>query len=128
MGIESPTLLGRRFRGFLPVVVDLETGGFNSKTDALLEMAAVLLEMNEDGMLSRGETHRFHVQPFPGANMEPASLAVNGIDPHHPMRGNADRCRDASGGIEFGAMALAIVDRQRMRREAAGLHHGEHGG
>ena len=86
MGIESPTLLGRRFRGFLPVVVDLETGGFNSKTDALLEMAAVLLEMNEDGMLSRGETHRFHVQPFPGANMEPASLAVNGIDPHHPLR------------------------------------------
>ena len=86
MGIESPTLLGRRFRGFLPVVVDLETGGFNSKTDALLEIAAVLLEMNDDGMLSRGETHRFHVQPFPGANMEPASLAVNGIDPHHPLR------------------------------------------
>ena len=86
MGIESPSLLGRRFRGFLPVVVDVETGGFNARTDALLEIAAVLLEMDEQGVLRRGETHRYHVQPFPGANMEPASLAVNGIDPHHPLR------------------------------------------
>jgi ribonuclease T len=86
MAIDSPTALGRRFRGFLPVVVDLETGGFNAKTDALLEIAAVLLEMDETGVIRRGETHRFHVQPFPGANMEAASLAVNGIDPHHPLR------------------------------------------
>lgn len=86
MAGETPTRLGQRFRGFLPVVVDLETGGFNSKTDALLEIAAVLLEMDDDGIIRRGETHRFHVQPFPGANMEAASLAVNGIDPHHPLR------------------------------------------
>lgn len=86
MGIEAPTLLGRRFRGFLPVVVDVETGGFNARTDALLEIAAVLLEMDDQGVLRRGETYRFHVQPFPGANMEAASLAVNGIDPHHPLR------------------------------------------
>jgi len=75
-----------RFRGFLPVVVDVETGGFNSKTDALLEIAAVLLEANGDGTFGRGETIRYHVKPFEGANMEPASLAVNGIDPHHPLR------------------------------------------
>ena len=75
-----------RFRGFLPVVVDVETGGFNSKTDALLEIAAVLLEANGDGTFGRGETIRYHVKPFAGANMEPASLAVNGIDPHHPLR------------------------------------------
>jgi ribonuclease T len=86
MAGETPTRLGQRFRGFLPVVVDLETGGFNAKTDALLEIAAVLLEMDDAGVIRRGETHRFHVQPFPGANMEPASLAVNGIDPHHPLR------------------------------------------
>ncbi len=81
-----PITLATRFRGFLPVVVDVETGGFNSQTDALLEIAAVLVEMRSDGTLARGETHRYHVRPFPGANLEPASLAVNGIDPYHPLR------------------------------------------
>jgi len=75
-----------RFRGFLPVVVDVETGGFNAKTDALLEIAAVLLDFGDGGILTRGETIRYHVTPFEGANMDPASLAVNGIDPHHPLR------------------------------------------
>ena len=75
-----------RFRGFLPVVVDVETGGFNWKTDALLEIAAVLLEAGDDGTLMRGATIRHHVKPFEGANLEPASLAVNGIDPDHPLR------------------------------------------
>ncbi|MBT8098179.1 MAG: ribonuclease T [Gammaproteobacteria bacterium] len=75
-----------RFRGFLPVVVDVETGGFNWKTDALLEIAAVLIDSADDGTLKRGETIRYHVKPFAGANMEPASLAVNGIDPDHPLR------------------------------------------
>ena len=78
--------IANRFRGFLPVVVDVETGGFNSKTDALLEIAAVLLETEDDGTFRRGETHRYHVKPFEGANLEPASLAINGIDPHHPLR------------------------------------------
>ena len=75
-----------RFRGFLPVVVDVETGGFNCKTDALLEIAAVLVDINEDGDLVRDETIRYHVRPFEGANIEEASMAVNGIDPHHPLR------------------------------------------
>ena len=78
--------ISRRFRGFLPVIVDVETGGFNSATDALLEIAAVHIDPQEDGTLLRGETIRFHVKPFEGANMEPASLAVNGIDPDHPLR------------------------------------------
>lgn len=78
--------IAERFRSFLPVVVDVETGGFNWKTDALLEIAAVLLDPQEDGTLMRGETFRYHVKPFEGANLEPASLAVNGIDPHHPLR------------------------------------------
>lgn len=83
-----------RFRGFLPVVVDVETGGFNCSTDALLEIATVLLDYDTEGLLSRGETIRYHVKPFEGANMEPASLAVNGIDPHHPLRPAIDE-RDA---------------------------------
>jgi ribonuclease T len=83
-----------RFRGFLPVVVDVETGGFNAKTDALLEIATVLLDYDAEGLLRRDETIRYHVKPFEGANLEPASLAVNGIDPYHPLRPAIDE-RDA---------------------------------
>lgn len=75
-----------RFRGFLPVVVDLETGGFNSRTDALLEVAAVLVDFDDQGLLQPEECFRYHVKPFEGANIEPASLEVTGIDPHHPLR------------------------------------------
>jgi len=81
-----PHPMSRRFRGFLPVVVDVETGGFNAATDALLEIAAVPLELAADGSLQRGDTTRYHVAPFEGANIEAASLEVNGIDPHHPLR------------------------------------------
>jgi ribonuclease T len=89
-----PFAISRRFRGFLPVIIDVETGGFNSKTDALLEIAAVHVDPQEDGSLLRGETIRFHVKPFEGANLEPASLAVNRIDPDHPLRPAIDE-RDA---------------------------------
>ncbi|MEM8843512.1 MAG: ribonuclease T [Pseudomonadota bacterium] len=78
--------LGNRFRGFCPVVVDVETGGFNSQTDALLEVAAIILGIDANGKLYCKESHQVHVQPFEGANIEPASLAVNGIDPYHPLR------------------------------------------
>jgi ribonuclease T len=79
-------LMARRFRGFLPVVVDVETGGFHSSTDALLEIAAVLIDMEPDGTLKRGATHSFHVKPFEGARLDPAALAITGIDPFHPLR------------------------------------------
>ncbi len=78
--------MARRFRGFLPVVVDVETGGFNHRKDALLEVAAVLLQLDEDGHMSVGEHYMAHVEPFEGANMDPASLEITGIDPYHPFR------------------------------------------
>lgn len=81
-----PRRMAQRFRGFLPVVVDVETGGFNPATDALLEIAAVILEMEEDGTLRCGSTHAAQVQPFNGANIERAALEVNRIDPGHPLR------------------------------------------
>lgn len=82
----QPNAMADRFRGFLPVVVDVETGGFNSATDALLEIAAVTLRMEDDGRLVPDETVSTHVIPFEGANLEPKSLEVNGIDPWHPLR------------------------------------------
>ena len=84
--MSAPVKMSSRFRGFMPVVVDVETGGFNQFTDALLEIAAVMLEFDDSGNLIRGETTRFHVMPFENANMEAASLEVNRIDPHHPLR------------------------------------------
>lgn len=84
--MASPELASKRFRGFLPIVVDVETGGFHSRTDALLEIAAVIIEVDSSGRVRRGASHAFHVKPFEGSRMDPASLEVNGIDPWHPLR------------------------------------------
>ena len=65
--------MARRFRGFLPVVVDVETGGFNAARDALLEIAAVPITIDADDRLARGVTHSFHVKPFEGANLDQAA-------------------------------------------------------
>lgn len=81
---DSP--LAQRFRGFLPVIVDVETGGFNSHTDALLEIAAVTIRMDQEGYLHRHETFSFHVEPFEGANIEQAALDFTGIDLDCPDR------------------------------------------
>jgi ribonuclease T len=68
------------------VVVDVETGGFNPRTDALLEIAAVMVVRDTRGRWRPGQTHSCHVEPFEGANIEPASLEFTGIDPGHPLR------------------------------------------
>jgi ribonuclease T len=80
------TPMSQRFRGFLPVVVDVETGGFNEATDALLQIAAVLIDIDENGQFYCCDTISCHVTPFAGANLEPKSMEVNGIDIHHPFR------------------------------------------
>lgn len=101
-------LIRERFRGFLPVVVDCETGGFNHATDALLEIAAVMVTLDADGRLRRSDTWRYHVQPFPNSRMDPASLAINGIDPHHPLRPALPE-RDALGRL-FKEVRVAVKE------------------
>ncbi|MGQ0587539.1 MAG: ribonuclease T [Gammaproteobacteria bacterium] len=83
---NDPTAIAKRFRGFLPAVVDVECGGFNPATDALLEIAVVLIDVDADGSLKRGVTHAAHVEPFPGANIEQAALDITGIKVDHPLR------------------------------------------
>jgi ribonuclease T len=83
---KAITPIGKRFRGFLPVVIDLETGGFHHQTDALLEVAASFLRIDAKGMLSRVNTLSWHITPFEGANLDPKSLEVNGINPELPFR------------------------------------------
>jgi ribonuclease T len=75
-----------RFRRFLPVVVDVETGGFNAKTDALLEIAAIIIKQDDDGVLYFDDVNTAYVNPFEGANIDPKSLEVTGIDLDHPLR------------------------------------------
>ena len=75
-----------RFRGFLPVVVDVETGGFDARKDALLEMAACILRMDDFGRLFVAETVSVHVEPFDGAHISPKSLEITGIKLDSPLR------------------------------------------
>jgi ribonuclease T len=78
--------LANRFRGFLPVVVDVETGGFDCRQHALLQVAAVFLRRGHDDHLYVDRTLSLHVRPFEGGLLDPKSLEVNGIDPFHPLR------------------------------------------
>lgn len=81
---DSP--MASRFRGYLPVVVDIECGGFNCKTDAILEISAVILGFNTKGLLGVEQTFFHRVVPFEGSNIEEAALKFTGIDPWHPLR------------------------------------------
>ncbi len=83
-------MIAHRFRGFLPVVVDVETGGFNPATDALLELALCIIRMDEDGWLRPAPVQVRHIAPFPGANIEKAALEFNGIRLDHPLRPSVD--------------------------------------
>ena len=78
--------MAARFRGYLPVVVDVETGGFNCATDALLEIAATTIGMDEGGFLYPEHTQFFRIEPFEGANIEQAALDFTGIKLDHPLR------------------------------------------
>ena len=78
-------MLKNKFRKYLPVVVDLETGGFNSKENAILEIAITLIEESEDALLV-GETHRFHIEPYEGLVVEDESLEFTKINLNHPLR------------------------------------------
>lgn len=80
------TQIKDRFRGFLPVVIDIETGGTNPQTDAVLELAASIISMDEEGTLFAQKATSFHVAPFEGANIDREALEFTGIIPDHPFR------------------------------------------
>jgi len=83
----SDWTIARRFRGYLPVVVDVETGGLEPGTDALLELAAVILDVDEQGKIVPVDRVAVHVEPFEGARLDPVSMKINGIDIENPLRG-----------------------------------------
>ncbi|CAL4320754.1 Ribonuclease T [Buchnera aphidicola (Protaphis terricola)] len=80
-------LLNSRFRSFYPVVIDIETAGFNPKTDAVLEIALITLKMDKLGWLHKENTFHFHIEPFKGSTINSDAIAFNKIDPFNPLRG-----------------------------------------
>jgi ribonuclease T len=78
--------LAKRFRGLLPIVVDVETSGLDASKNALLEVAAVTLDLDSMGKISPQETFSYFVEPFPGAVLDSEALAITGIDPLQPLR------------------------------------------
>ena len=78
-------MLKNRFRKYLPVVVDIETGGFDPNTNAILEIAITLIE-EKNNLFIPGNTHRFHIKPFEGSVVEKESLEFTKIKLDHPLR------------------------------------------
>lgn len=109
----SPLRIADRFRGFLPVIVDVETGGFECHRHALLEIAAIPILMDGNGIFTPGECITTHVEPFPGSELDPKSLEITGIDVTHPFR-NAKPEREALDHIFHGVrMAARKAECQR---------------
>ena len=116
MSIKSQ--MQRRFRGFLPVVIDVETGGFDAKKDALLEAAAVFVDFDDDGQLICTETVHEHIEPFPGAHLDPKALEFTGIKPFNPFR-FAKNEKDALTAI-FKPIKAAVKRHQCQRAVLVG--------
>ena len=91
--------MSARFRGFLPVVVDVETGGFDPQKCALLEIASVVIDMDDSGVLVPGEVFEAAINPFEGSTVEEAALNFTGIDPNDPQRGAVDELAGLQGMI-----------------------------
>ena len=114
-----------RFRGYLPVVMDLETGGFDAATHALLEIAALTLEFDADRLVV-ADRHRWEVIPHPDTQVEPASLKITGIDLDHPARAGL---AEATAIRELFKMVRSELKQQGCQRAILTAHnaHFDHG-
>lgn len=121
---ENIPVIGQRFRGFLPVVVDVETAGFNAQTDALLEIACIPIVYNEKGEFVPGEALHAHINPFEGANLDRRSLDFIGIDPFSPLR--VAMAEDERGALRRIFKSLTEIRRQQECTHAVLVGHNAH--
>ena len=124
MTTEKQPVIGQRFRGFLPVVVDVETAGFNADTDALLEIACIPIIYNDEGLFVPGEAHHAHINPFEGANLDRRSLDFIGIDPFNPMR--VAMAEDEKTALKRMFKAVNEVRKQQECTHAVLVGHNAH--
>ncbi|WP_044450229.1 ribonuclease T [Acinetobacter brisouii] len=121
---STAPLMGQRFRGFLPVVVDVETAGFNAKTDALLEIACIPIVYNEQGEFVPGTALHAHINPFEGAHLDRRSLDFIGIDPFSPLR--VAMAEDEKSALKRIFKALTEVRRAQQCTHAVLVGHNAH--
>ena len=77
----------KRFDGYLPVVIDVETTGVDAKKNGLLELAAVYIDYSDTGALQPATEHfSKHIKPYDGCEIDAEALRINGIKPGHPFR------------------------------------------
>ena len=100
--------MSNRFRGYLPVVVDVETAGFNAATDALLEVSATTLTMDENGIILPDHSITKHLIPFPGANIEQAALDFTKIDLNNSFRHSIAVAEDQALNEVFKTIRKAV--------------------
>ena len=124
MTTEKQPVIGQRFRGFLPVVVDVETAGFNADTDALLEIACIPIIYNDEGLFVPGEAHHAHINPFEGAKLDRRSLDFIGIDPFNPMR--VAMAEDEKTALKRMFKAVNEVRKQQECTHAVLVGHNAH--
>ncbi len=121
---EIQPVIGQRFRGFLPVVVDVETAGFNADTDALLEIACIPIIYDETGKFVPGKAHHAHINPFEGANLDRRSLDFIGVDPFNPMR--MAMAEDEKSAIKRMFKAVNEVRKEQQCTHAVLVGHNAH--
>ncbi|WP_445116241.1 ribonuclease T [Acinetobacter sp. WZC-1] len=125
-GVTTATepVIAQRFRGFLPVVVDVETAGFNADTDALLEIACIPIVYNADGKFVPGKAHHAHINPFEGAHLDQRSLDFIGIDPFNPIR--VAMAEDEKTALKRIFKAITDVRKQQQCTHAILVGHNAH--
>ncbi len=111
--------MAARFRGFLPVVVDLETGGFDPNTHSILEIATVQVYFSEDRLVT-GERWQQPVEPYAGSQMDPTALKVTGIDPSDPNRGAIE---ESLALKEMFTLVRGAVKREHCQRAILVAHN-----
>ncbi len=121
---STAPLMGQRFRGFLPVVVDVETAGFNAQTDALLEIACIPIVYNEQGEFVPGQAFHAHINPFEGAHLDRRSLDFIGIDPFSPLR--VAMAEDEKSALKRIFKSLTEVRRAQQCTHAVLVGHNAH--
>ncbi len=121
---STAPLMGQRFRGFLPVVVDVETAGFNAQTDALLEIACIPIVYNEQGEFIPGQAFHAHINPFEGAHLDRRSLDFIGIDPFSPLR--VAMAEDEKSALKRIFKSLNEVRRAQQCTHAVLVGHNAH--
>ncbi|MDD6319227.1 MAG: exonuclease domain-containing protein [Succinatimonas hippei] len=93
--------ISKRFRGFLPVVVDVETAGFDPEKNALLEVAAMPLALNDKGIMVPGEIFSANIRPFEGSVLVEENLKFLGIDPYAADRNIQDEKESITALFRF---------------------------